>query len=100
MFVLWILLFLGLNGRIEYSITAGDDNADFEINENGILRTKRILDRETTGTYNLIVTARDMAREPEKRLSSTVQVKYNVFLFFFYIYFLRFFFSNKFTFNI
>lgn len=72
--IFFLLPILGYNGRIEYSITAGNDNADFEINENGTLRTRRILDRETTDTYNLIVTARDMAREPEKRLSSTVQV--------------------------
>lgn len=66
--------FIGLNGRIEYSITGGDENDDFEIGQNGTIRTKRMLDRETIPSYNLIVTARDMAQEPEKRLSSTVQV--------------------------
>lgn len=66
---------LGFNGRIEYSIIAGDENIDFGINENGTVYTKRMLDRETTGSYNLIVSACDMAREPEKKFSSTVQVK-------------------------
>lgn len=70
----FLFLFSGYNGRIEYSITAGDDNNDFEIVQNGTIRTKRALDRETISTYNLVVTAKDCAKEPEKRLSSTVQV--------------------------
>ncbi|KFB39729.1 AGAP007924-PA-like protein [Anopheles sinensis] len=64
----------GANGRIEYTITAGDDNEDFQVMSNGTIRTHRALDRETKATYNLVVTARDCAKEPEKRLSSTVQV--------------------------
>lgn len=42
--------------------------------QNGTILTKRELDRETISTYNLVVTAKDCARQPEKRLSSTVQV--------------------------
>lgn len=68
------MYFAGENGRIEYSITAGDDNDDFRIATNGTILTKRELDRETISTYNLVVTAKDCARQPEKRLSSTVQV--------------------------
>lgn len=64
----------GDNGRIEYSITAGDDD-DFEIVTNGTIYTKRMLDRETKSTYNLVVTARDCTKDVDKRLSSTVQVK-------------------------
>lgn len=74
----WFALFLfciGNNGRIEYSITAGDDNNDFVILSNGTIRTQHALDRETYSMYNLVVTARDCAKEPEKRLSSTVQVR-------------------------
>lgn len=67
-------MFIGNNGRIEYSITAGDDNNDFVILPNGTIRTQHALDRETNPMYNLVVTARDCAKEPEKRLSSTVQV--------------------------
>lgn len=67
-------MFVGNNGRIEYSITAGDDNNDFTILPNGTIRTQHALDRETIPMYNLMVTARDCAKEPEKRLSSTVQV--------------------------
>ena len=66
--------FPGDNGRIEYSITSGDDD-DFEIVSNGTIYTKRLLDRETKSTYNLIVTARDCAKDVDKRLSSTVQVR-------------------------
>lgn len=66
----------GNNGRIEYSITAGDDNNDFEIIQNGTIRTRRLLDRETISAYNLVITAKDCAKEPEKQLSSTVQVSY------------------------
>lgn len=73
----FICIFPGDNGRIEYSITSGDDNDDFEIATNGTIRTKRELDRETKNSYNLVVTAKDCAKEPEqKRLSSTVQVCY------------------------
>lgn len=64
----------GDNGRIEYTITAGDEHNDFVIAANGTIRTKRLVDRETKSSYNLIVTAKDCAMEPEKRLSSTVQV--------------------------
>ncbi|KXJ79504.1 hypothetical protein RP20_CCG000579, partial [Aedes albopictus] len=64
----------GVNGRVRYSISAGDDNEDFEILNNGTIRTRRALDRETKASYSLTVTARDSAREPEKQLSSTVQV--------------------------
>lgn len=64
----------GLNGRIEYSITAGDYNNDFVIDKNGAIRTQRALDRESISQYNLVVTAKDSAQEFENRLSSTVQV--------------------------
>ncbi|GAB0089240.1 Cadherin-related tumor suppressor [Sergentomyia squamirostris] len=64
----------GDNGKIEYSITAGDDNQDFEITPSGTIRTRQLLDRETKATYSLVVTARDCAEDPQKRLSSTVQV--------------------------
>lgn len=64
----------GDNGRISYSITSGDEKGDFEIADNGTILTKRQLDREAQGLYNLVVTATDQAAAPEQRLSSTVQV--------------------------
>lgn len=71
---IFISFVIGYNGRIEYSITAGDDNNDFTILSNGTIRTQHALDRETIPMYSLVVTARDCAKEPEKKLTSTVQV--------------------------
>lgn len=68
------LLTTGDNGRIKYSIEAGDDSNDFEILQNGTILTKNLLDRESKSGYNLIVRATDCAPDAEKRLSSTVQV--------------------------
>ncbi|XP_055376378.1 cadherin-related tumor suppressor [Condylostylus longicornis] len=64
----------GFNGQIEYSIIAGDDKNDFDIDQNGTIRTKRTLDRETKNSYNMIIAAKDCPLEPQQRLSSTVQV--------------------------
>lgn len=72
-------IFIGNNGRIEYSITAGDENNDFVILSNGTIRTQHALDRETIPMYNLVVTALDCAKEPERRLSSTVQVRRTIY---------------------
>lgn len=69
-----MFLFAGENGKIAYSITSGDERGNFQIASNGTIMTTRVLDRETHGLYNLVVTATDQAAAPEKRLSSTVQV--------------------------
>lgn len=57
-----------------YSITSGDDSQDFQIAENGTIFTAKSLDREMIPIYNIVVTAKDMAKTPEPQLSSTVQV--------------------------
>ena len=64
----------GDNGRIKYSIEAGDDSNDFEVLHNGTILTRNLLDRETKSGYNLIVRATDSAPDHEKRLTSTAQV--------------------------
>ncbi|GBP49667.1 Protocadherin Fat 4 [Eumeta japonica] len=64
----------GLNGKLYYTITSGDDSGDFDIAENGTIYTRKLLDRETVPAYNLVVTARDMPKPPEPQMSSTVQV--------------------------
>ncbi|XP_014848327.1 PREDICTED: cadherin-23 isoform X2 [Poecilia mexicana] len=53
----------GLNGKVEYSITGGDNQNEFMISPvEGELRVRRDveLDRETTAFYNITVTARDL----------------------------------------
>lgn len=75
-------VFLGTNGEIEYSVSAGDENQDFAIAQNGTIYTVRTLDRETKPLYNLVVTASDLAGPEQQRLSSTVQVRRNSAFFF------------------
>ncbi|XP_076811022.1 protocadherin-16-like isoform X2 [Clavelina lepadiformis] len=66
----------GDNGKITYTITAGNEDADFSLNSTtGALRAIRSLDRETTPTYQLTVMARDNG---EPRLSSVGVVEINV----------------------
>lgn len=57
-----------------YSISSGDEGQDFKIAANGTIYTAKLLDRETLPIYNLVVTAKDMAKPPEPQLTSTVQV--------------------------
>ncbi|KAG7249863.1 hypothetical protein CRUP_008989, partial [Coryphaenoides rupestris] len=57
----------GLNGKVEYSITAGDPQNEFMVSPvEGELRVRRDveLDRETTPYYNITVTARDLGTPP------------------------------------
>uniref|UniRef100_A0A4W4GSM4 Cadherin-23 n=1 Tax=Electrophorus electricus TaxID=8005 RepID=A0A4W4GSM4_ELEEL len=64
----------GLNGKVEYSITAGDPNNEFIVSPvEGDVRVRRDveLDRETTAYYNITVTAKDLGTPPR---SSTVVV--------------------------
>lgn len=83
----------GDNGRIEYSIIEGDTHEQFEIMQNGVIRTVKKLDRETTPMHNLVVMIKDCPVPPEERLSSTIQVsgfcmsKSKLYLVIFSIYF-------------
>uniref|UniRef100_A0A3Q2DLG3 Cadherin-23 n=1 Tax=Cyprinodon variegatus TaxID=28743 RepID=A0A3Q2DLG3_CYPVA len=57
----------GLNGKVEYSISGGDNQNEFMISPvEGELRVRRDveLDRETTAFYNITVTARDLGTPP------------------------------------
>ncbi|XP_010073742.1 PREDICTED: protocadherin-23-like, partial [Pterocles gutturalis] len=59
----------GLNGETEYSILSGNENAAFLIDSaRGILATNRVLDREDTSSYRLVVQAADKGNP---RLSAT-----------------------------
>ncbi|XP_060667097.1 LOW QUALITY PROTEIN: cadherin-related tumor suppressor [Drosophila nasuta] len=53
----------GKNGLIEFSITGGDMDNEFEINSNGTISTRHQLDREHRSSYTLTITARDCADE-------------------------------------
>ena len=65
----------GLNGKLEYTITGGDEKNQFVIDENGTIFTRAPLDREGQSFYNLVVRASDLTEPPHTRLSSTVQVR-------------------------
>ncbi|XP_066549284.1 cadherin-23 [Amia ocellicauda] len=68
----------GLNGQVEYSITAGDPQNEFVVSPvEGELRVRRDaeLDRENIPFYNITVTARDLGTPPR---SSTVLVQVRV----------------------
>ena len=54
----------GLNGRIRYQITAGDENHDFTIADDyGIIRVAKNLNYESKNKYVLTVTAEDSGTE-------------------------------------
>lgn len=72
---------LGVNGKILYSISEGDEKHQFTISENGTIMTAAPLDREEQSSYNLIVTASDMANDLNRRLTSSIQVLINFILF-------------------
>ncbi len=49
-----------LNGEVEYSITSGDDDSLFTVDEEtGEFRVVGIIDRETEDSYELTITATD-----------------------------------------
>ena len=58
-----------------YSIIDGDWNNEFRIDSiDGTIYNEKLLDRETTPVYTLVVMATDMADSPSDRLSSTAEV--------------------------
>ncbi|XP_077402425.1 protocadherin-16 isoform X2 [Vanacampus margaritifer] len=66
----------GAGGELEYRITAGDPNGDFQLGAStGALSTRRALDRETKAEYTLEVTATDGGGPP---LSTVVTVEVRV----------------------
>ena len=70
------LLFPGLNGEVEYSITGGDTEGCFAIgSRDGVIRTARPLDRETQATYNLAISATDLAPREVDRLTTSAMVR-------------------------
>uniref|UniRef100_A0A8D3DRM0 Protocadherin Fat 4 n=1 Tax=Scophthalmus maximus TaxID=52904 RepID=A0A8D3DRM0_SCOMX len=64
----------GPNAQLLYKIASGDPQAHFVITKEGVLQTKRALDRETQSFYNLVITVNDLAPPPMARFTSTAQV--------------------------
>ncbi|XP_019377369.1 PREDICTED: protocadherin Fat 4, partial [Gavialis gangeticus] len=64
----------GPNSQLSYSIASGDSLGQFNIDKDGVLSIKKILDRESQSFYSLIVQVHDMASLPASRFTSTAQV--------------------------
>ncbi|KAJ0050289.1 hypothetical protein NL108_014936 [Boleophthalmus pectinirostris] len=64
----------GPNAQLLYSIASGDPMGHFTITKDGILKSKKVLDRETQSFYNLVITVNDLAPPPMTRFTSTAQV--------------------------
>jgi len=64
----------GVNAELHYSVASGDPQGTFNISRDGVLHTRRPLDRETQSFYNLVVTVHDLAPPPAPRFTSTAQV--------------------------
>ncbi|KAK5864404.1 hypothetical protein PBY51_015650 [Eleginops maclovinus] len=64
----------GPNAQLLYKIASGDPQSHFVITKEGVLQTKKALDRETQSFYNLVVTVNDLAPPPMTRFTSTAQV--------------------------
>ncbi|XP_058790848.1 cadherin-related tumor suppressor [Phymastichus coffea] len=61
----------GANGRVRYSISAGDDNRDFAISEDtGVIRVAKNLNFERKARYRLQVRAEDCARDLQPQQES------------------------------
>ncbi|XP_029367636.1 protocadherin Fat 4 isoform X1 [Echeneis naucrates] len=64
----------GPNAQLLFKIASGDPQGHFVITEEGVLQTKKDLDRETQSFYNLVITVNDLAPPPMTRFTSTAQV--------------------------
>ena len=63
-----------MNAQLLFTVASGDPQGTFNITRDGVLRTRRPLDREAQSFYNLIVTVQDLAPPPTARFTSTAQV--------------------------
>ncbi|XP_054647394.1 protocadherin Fat 4 isoform X1 [Dunckerocampus dactyliophorus] len=64
----------GPNAQLLYKIASGDPQDYFVISKEGVLQSKKALDRETQSFYNLVITVNDLAPPPMTRFTSTAQV--------------------------
>lgn len=61
----------GNNSLIQYTITDGNENGHFAINNAGHFIANVVLDREEVSEYSLVITAEDLGNP---RLSSSIEV--------------------------
>ncbi|XP_050984738.1 protocadherin Fat 4 [Labeo rohita] len=64
----------GIYGEVDLTVTSGNLESKFSINQHGALCLRGKLDRETNAMYSLIVQASDRALPIEARLTSSVDV--------------------------
>ena len=66
----------GVNSEVTYSITGGDTDRKFSIGAmDGTIRTAKPLDREQQATYNLAISATDLAVKEVDRLTTSAMVR-------------------------
>ncbi|CAL9706524.1 unnamed protein product [Knipowitschia caucasica] len=64
----------GLNAQLLYTIASGDPMGHFTMSKDGVLKSKKALDREKQSFYNLVITVNDLAPSAMARFTSTAQV--------------------------
>ncbi|MBZ3877696.1 Protocadherin Fat 4 [Sciurus carolinensis] len=64
----------GVNSQLAYSIASGDSLGQFTVDEKGVLKVLKALDRESQSFYNLVVQVHDLPQPPASRFTSTAQV--------------------------
>uniref|UniRef100_A0A8D0CWR8 FAT atypical cadherin 4 n=1 Tax=Sander lucioperca TaxID=283035 RepID=A0A8D0CWR8_SANLU len=62
------------NAQLLYRIASGDPQGHFVISKEGVLQSKKALDREIQSFYNLVITVNDLAPPPMTRFTSAAQV--------------------------
>lgn len=69
-----LVCFPGPNAQLVYRIASGDPQSHFVISKEGVLQTRKALDREIQSFYNLVITVNDLPPPPMIRFTSTAQV--------------------------
>ena len=63
------------NGRVHYSISNGNNNNTFELDEQGVLRLQQKLTAQETDLFNLTILATDEGKPPKTSKPTSVYVK-------------------------
>ncbi|KAG5837527.1 hypothetical protein ANANG_G00240250 [Anguilla anguilla] len=68
----------GVNAELSWAVIAGDEEAKFSVNIDGVVCLQGALDREKVSTYNLTIWVSDLALPVSSRLTSTATVAVRV----------------------